>query len=576
MPQSLPPPPPVLPPIRTMADDMREYARGGPGGGPAPAVPPGGTLKPPAPGLPKVPYRPSAPPIQPVGLPARPSKGVGRRWNVRLLVLGVLGILVLASGAYGVMLLLSRSSASVADAVPAEALAFVSVRGAHPAVADLRSRLADAVGLSADRLTGTTDVTYLLLPGGSAGEPVAALLIRGVKDIDLSGAPGLGLLPSKGGLLIVDSTQLGRLRALSGQTWTKERSVRTLFRGLPTDAPILLGFRPPALAAALQPFLPIPPPFEEPLVLALTPEGGGEVVRVIGRTLGTRAGSSGGGADSTRLLPAGTVFALQRPSAILRTLLEPGRDLPQNLSGVLSLLREQQTAVGELLSLFDSRPFIVGVLATGTPGVRDTVVTIPLKSGADPRALLRALEPVAMAFGPFLTGTSLPDVAFIETTYRDTPIRYVNFGSPARAFDYTVVRDTLLFTTSRESMYALLDTVLEVSPPLASTPPFSLLAGATLGAEWIFLRSDPSLEAELPSAYAIFQTLLEGIVLRPTGEGTLEGSALLGAAGGAPSESAPPAGGAPPQGAPLQVLTPSPETPATPNPSPESEPPGAA
>lgn len=48
---------------------------------------------------------------------------------------------------------------------------------------------------------------------------------------------------------------------------------------------------------------------------------------------------------------------------------------------------------------------------------------------------------------------------FQDNVYRDVNIRYLNFPDPSLTIDYAVVGDYLVITTSRESMYRVIDKV---------------------------------------------------------------------------------------------------------------------
>lgn len=545
-----------MPSIRTMADDLRGRDASIPARPPSPPVsrptdsprrPTGPGIKPapgPAARPPALLRRPARPgtPVQPVGLPARAARGGGGR-RLRLFLLGVGAVVILGGGVWAALRFLPRGgSSSLADAVPVEAVAFVRVQGEAAAGAETRQSLAQAFGLSDDRLAGATDVTYLLLPGGSPGTPVPGLLVRGMNTVDLSGAPSLGVQSVQDGLLVAESTQLGRVSALSGRAWSSDTSARTVLRGLPESAPIIAGFREPALATLLQPHVTVPLTFPGPLALAITPAGSGDVAGVVGKHLGSWA-SAGSGPSTAEQLPAGTVFAVERPVAVFQGLLQGGRNVPSTLAETIRALQEQRATVDELLSHVEGS-VLVGVVPTSTPGVRDFAITIPLKAGADVTASLRALEGAATKLAPFFTGTPIPDAAFSEGAYRGVAVRYVNFGASNRAVDYAVARDQLLVATSRDSMFALIDTVLGVSRPLAAHPPFSRLSGAAQGTDWLFLRAHPGLREEVPAAYRIFHTVLSGLVLRPTGAGTLEGQAVLGSSAlrASPASAVPPTG----------------------------------
>ena len=49
---------------------------------------------------------------------------------------------------------------------------------------------------------------------------------------------------------------------------------------------------------------------------------------------------------------------------------------------------------------------------------------------------------------------------FLDNNYKNIPVRYLNFPDASLSFDYAVVGNNLIFATSRESMYAVIDRLL--------------------------------------------------------------------------------------------------------------------
>lgn len=532
-----------LPPIRTMAEDLADAARGTLASGVSP-VPQGSAAAVPA----------STPTGGLVRLPAavRPRR---RGLTVSLFLL--VGLVLVGVGAWVALRLIPFSSGTVADALPAEAQAFISVRNGDPQTAALLSALLSSFeGLTTEHFRGATDLTYLLLPGPSPAEPIPALLVRGVHAVDLSAMPTLGLKAVRDGMIITNSAHLGRLNALSGSTWGSERAFRNSLRGFPENASVLLAFRPEALATFLQPFAPHALSAASPLVMAIVPAGDGSanlVARVGsvsergGRTSAPSVGKFG--ADSARNIPRNALLAMQRPVTVLADLHQGAvaARIPSGLRPVLQALQERAAAFAGVLQSLEGT-LTIGVLPGETAGVRDLVAVVPLKAGGDPRPQLRELESAGPTFGPYLTGSAFADAAFREAEYHGVRVRYMNFGSPARAFDYAVVNQALLVATSRTSMNALIDAVQGTAPSLADHAAFGLLAGIADGSRWTFFRGAPELHAELPPAYRVLADPLGGLLLRPTDSGLFAGALV-------PAESKP--NEPPPSGA----TPPSPETP---------------
>ncbi len=520
-------PPSILPPIRTMADDLAAASRGQLSAElPSRLSSVGNAPTPVAPTLAR---------IQPVALPSRPPKRARRR-GISIFIILLVGAAA-GFGIFGARLFIPKNSGTVADVVPAEAIAFISVHLGEPRTEEIALALSgNFQGLTPERLQGASDLTVLLFPGASPAEPIPALLVRGLPALDLSGAPALSPIPLPGGILVVETTHRGRLEALSGRTWGREAAYRSMVRELSDAPPVLMSLRGPVVEALLQPFSPHPVRAEA-LVLSLTP-GEGDAPAVAqgstARMARKKSGSGGSGdevagsTDESAGLPGDVIFAGVRPDlrADLTELPESGT-LPDTLVQVLRVFRDGSDAARSVTETF-AGPWTFGVLPTAQPGVRDAVAIIPLREGGDPSPALRTLEATFTEFGPYLTGSVFPEATFVETVYGGVTIRYVNFGSPARAFDYAVVGGKLLVATSRESMYALVDVLNTLGSALASRAEFARLAGATTGADWLYLRADDRLAIEHPGALAVFHRLLPAIVVKSVESGSLEGLAELG------------------------------------------------
>lgn len=517
--QPLPPTPPVLPPIRTMADDLASAERGESGASEFPVS---------APRLPGTPRGTTTAHAQPIALPLRTPARPGRH-RAMLWSFVVFAVVVLGLGTFGVFTFVSKVSGTVADAVPAEAVAFASVRlgqgGTEPFVSVV---LAGFPGLTSERLQGATDVAYVLLPGSSPAEPVAALLVRGLPTVDLSASPTLSTKTLPGGVLLVETAHRGRVEGLTGKVWGREIEFRRLLRGMSLTAPVLMAFRSSALGTLLQPFVFHPVFADAALALTLMPNEGTSTARVQGRVSREVVTSSVPGVqvDVPQRLPRSVILAGLRPNVLSDvTALPASGRLPSSLASVLRVFSEQHEAARAFTDAA-AGPWALGVLPTGTPGVRDGVAIIPLKSGSDPRASLRTLESFFARLGPYLTGSDLPAAAFSEAEYRGVVVRYVNFGSSARAFDYAVMPDALLLATSRASMAALID-AMHGEGTLVGSPAFTSLSAAAQGTDWLYLLADQRVRPEVPAALAVFHDLLPAVIMRPVGSKDLEGLAVL-------------------------------------------------
>jgi len=53
---------------------------------------------------------------------------------------------------------------------------------------------------------------------------------------------------------------------------------------------------------------------------------------------------------------------------------------------------------------------------------------------------------------------------FQDNIYNNIPIRYFNLPDPDLSVDYAIIGDKLIITTSKDSMYAVIDALLSTSP----------------------------------------------------------------------------------------------------------------
>lgn len=98
---------------------------------------------------------------------------------------------------------------------------------------------------------------------------------------------------------------------------------------------------------------------------------------------------------------------------------------------------------------------------TGSDGSSDAGVVIQMPPEAVPTIVVpsqiieNALPALVAAAG--LGDVPASQIAFVDSVYNETPLRYVNINTPQLALDYAVTDDFLLLATSKEGMFALLD-----------------------------------------------------------------------------------------------------------------------
>lgn len=422
-----------------------------------------------------------------------------------------------------------RGTGTVADVLPREAVAFLSVRGAAASAPSILPRLLEPFsGLTMDDLAGARDVTYALFPGASPAEPVPALLVRGLSTLDLAAAPNLTTVPLADGTLVVAAEQRGRVTGFGRSRWSSDAALRALFRGLPAEADILVGLRASAIGAVLQAFA--PHTVEEPTPLVLAVRGSGDTLTVDGRV---RPVSGGEGGDVSLLgkLPATSIWAAARADLNGDLAAAATGGVPEALAVVLRAARGPADR-GSLVEGVLAGPWAFAVLPSGTPGVRDAVVVAPLR-GDDPSAALRGIEGAFLAAGPYLTGMAVPEAVIEETARDGVTIRYVNFGSPARSVDYAVVQQHLVVATSRNSMYAAVDTLRGAAPALAAP---GAAAPGTAGGVPLVVRPAAAIADDVPEPYRVLLAVTDELRLTREASGRLRGTARLSAGSPATAE----------------------------------------
>jgi len=125
----------------------------------------------------------------------------------------------------------------------------------------------------------------------------------------------------------------------------------------------------------------------------------------------------------------------------------------------------------------DSSPFTAQA-NTGRPGLIVSIKNSTSTSTEDLTKSLKDLEQLMLADLTILlpgAKNNLPArPVFLDNTYNNVAIRYVNLPEPNLSLDYAILNNMLIFATSRESMYAIIDRLLLPAtnqPSLAPTTP---------------------------------------------------------------------------------------------------------
>lgn len=521
----------VLPVIRTMADDLAAKEKGG------------------------FPEDVVAPPTDATAVPALPlppRRGGGAGKNIALptsirstsavwypIVLGVVVALVIAGGGWAAWTFLPRPAGGILDEIPADALAFVTIKRGTPVLEEkLLPKLTQVLGMTPEELGGAwEEVAYVLIPGGSPSEPVPFLLVHAPDAQALPRAAEnmtVKKLPS-GSVAIIETSSAGRLAAVSSSAIGGDGEFRQLSSLLPLS-PVRYYLREGQSGALLTPFsFPnISQKVSDTVVLALLPrDNDGKVVAVAGARSEKQPGISpfSNWDGLLRALPVtaigsvgranfGTDFDLWRAAS-------SGNPSLQDFFRLLS----QQGPTLDGLRAHLAGPYLVGTLVTGEPGVRDGFVVLTLNEDAQPqtRQSLGILEDAFRQLSSFIAGSTFPGAVFEESVYRDVTIRFVNFGGPERTLDYAVVDNSLVVTTSRDSMRLVIDVLRKANDKtsVADDRKFQSLSGVISAGSWSYLRPDATVRAELPKG---FQALLAGfqdLYIQFVSEQTFTGAATL-------------------------------------------------
>ena len=140
---------------------------------------------------------------------------------------------------------------------------------------------------------------------------------------------------------------------------------------------------------------------------------------------------------------------------------------------------------------------------------------------------LRALVP------PIVGRFGISPTVFNDNTYAGIPLRYTNILGNTQALDYALTDDYLLITSSKEGMFALLDTVGGQNASIANSLPWQAIVeteATTLGGQETLLHSIvyPSLVKLLPTSA---ESLFIGLSPRSFGDSqVVQGTLFFGAA----------------------------------------------
>lgn len=456
----------TVPEIRTMQDDLAE-ARASKDS-PTTRVRSGEPAKASVQALPEKKRSPRSVPLpaKPITSPPHKAPTQSRRRRSRttvlVMVFVVLFSVVMGGGAFIYWLSMrdSRVTGTIVDYIPENAEFVMSATGEASQISSrIVTAAVDALEVSEDVFgNGWESIAFVILPGGTPGEPIVFVVVRGGEKvveqdglkvvamddetwgvmrasnagrIDLSGKmlasnkiihTGIGDIEISDGFLYISDTGIRRLHSVLvdvGAPITMDAAVFTLQEGVPS----IMG---KAIHA--------------PEIKLLLSGNVGE-----GEEIPVHSGVFTGDVIHDITTWMDTLNRNPNAEEFVRTLSE------ESISNAYETLLDSITGSA-----------ITGVRASTGVAEKESIAIIVLEEGSSDRVrdALSVLEPAFTALGPVLTGRAVDTEGFMEYEHEDILIRFINFPAPDRAVDYALIGDVLLLTSSRDSMFDLIDSIV--------------------------------------------------------------------------------------------------------------------
>ncbi|MDO8512823.1 MAG: hypothetical protein Q7S57_06140 [bacterium] len=536
----------VMPVIRTMADDLLEVSKGvsvpvtaeapvvvvktvqQPTVSVMPVVRQTSTAQKPPVSRPAVFPIPSVTPKPIVGntvaMPSVTTQADKKSFFVSMLLGGGTAVII-AAVIFAVYIFWPKKTSTIADKIPAETIAFVSIKRGSGALENVvLPKILASMGLDSNALgTKWSDLVYVVIPGSTSSEPVSFLMTDDASSISLGENSNFVLKNlANGNGAIVDAKEAGRLDGLSGKSLGDNGDFRALSSKLPAS-PEYIYLGPGESASMLSVFSLLTKEQSPAYLFAVAPSTeGGKTFSLMG-TNGSNENfvkNQISWETPIKAIPA-SIIALAGHGSLSASA-EQWRQVQSNnpqMQGFLNALTAQvKTSDALKANLADN--FVVGTLANTTP-IPDGIAVLPLKDGTSAlvkeqvstlfkvkisvlvKEQMSSLEDALKLLGPLIGGAPYSDVVFEDNIYKDVAIRYVNFGDPSRSLDYAIVDSLLLVSTSKTSMEQMIDAYKGDAENFANN--FALQS--TGQADWQYMRLDENTVGRLPTA---LKTMLSG------------------------------------------------------------------
>lgn len=506
----------AMPPIRTMADDLLEASKGV--NVPVVSATPvaSSSVKqiavqtPPVP--PKPPFSRPGPFIVPnvspkpvtgnkVALPAPSSSGDKRSFMASMFFGGATA-LIIAVVVFTVYVFWPKKTNTIADKIPSETIAFVSIkRGSGALEQAVLPKILASMNLEAGSLGSQwSDLVYGIIPGSTPSEPVSYLMTNDSASVNFTTNANLAFKKmANGNGIIVDAKETGRLDGLSGKNLGDLKQFRALISKLPASPEYLyFGAEGSSFLKSFS-LLQINDAGSTLFAIAPSTQGGKALPLMVARSGDAQfAKSQLSWEMAVKAIPASVIAVAGHGNLV--TDVEQWR-LSQSgnaqLQDFLNTLTTQGSAIDALKANLTGE-YLVGTVANDTP-VPDGIAVIPIKDGTTAlvQAQMNSLEQALKLLGPLIGGASYSDVVFADGNYKDVAIRFVNFGDSNHSFDYAIVDSLLLVATSKGSMQQMIDAYKGDAENFAA----AFVAQSTGQVGWQYLRFDGKILDQQPMAW---------------------------------------------------------------------------
>ncbi len=498
--------------VRTMAEDLKEMAGQPRQAAPKPSAPAAVPVRPFPSGAPVPPPAPGAEKRTEAPAPSaeKPDAGKKNRMIGIIAVAGAVAVLAAVVAAWSIFWSGPSAQGTWYDNIPGEALALASAKKGQPFGMKYAEAFAAHFGIPAEKLgQGWERATFVVLPGGTASEPLGALYLTGnAPSPDLSGADTLVTIQKgKDTAVIMEKNVQGRWEGFTGPTLGENGD----FKALMAMGEAAGGSVDIYLAKESGKFLTSPLLYkrltESPALLVRIGEAAAGTAESAIFTQAAPAGLSAIDPEMARFLPNGVLSAFgggdiaAGMDAFKRTVAGEAR-----LTELLRAAEEREAAFAAVKAMLSGK-FVYGTLPAEDSAGRDFFMMIEHNGDKEGlKAAMGEIEKALIRSGQYISGGAfISEGEFAETEYAGLNIRYANFGSPKQAFDYAVGDKILLVASSRESMRAAADAISGSGP---SDEDAAKLISERSAA--IFLDLDKEITAELPAPWQVVMIPLKG------------------------------------------------------------------